>query len=203
MTAARAQTIGVIGLGAMGWPMAGHLHRAGHAVLGRDIDAERRGGFAREHGTGEPAALADLARASVILTMLPNGAVVRDAIAGGGDSSLANTLARGSVVLDTSSSVPSGTGELGELLARRGIDMVDAGVSGAVVARNPPTSYSWSAATTPPLPRPPDPRTAWQAHVLSRTAWRRPYDEGDEQARVCGRVCGGLRGGDRRPARRA
>ena len=133
MTAARAQTIGVIGLGAMGWPMAGHLHRAGHAVLGRDIDAERRGGFAREHGTGEPAALADLARASVILTMLPNGAVVRDAIAGGGDSSLANTLARGSVVLDTSSSVPSGTGELGELLARRGIDMVDAGVSGAVV----------------------------------------------------------------------
>lgn len=36
MTAARAQTTGVIGLGAMGWPMPGHRHRAG-----RDFSTEK------------------------------------------------------------------------------------------------------------------------------------------------------------------
>ena len=127
------QKIGFIGIGNMGWQMAGHLARAGHAVLAYDVDAALCARFAKEFSTRQPAALGDLAQSSVIITMLPNGAVVRQALTEGGEASLANTLAPGSVLLDTTSSVPDGTRELGALLAKRGIGMVDAPVSGGRV----------------------------------------------------------------------
>ena len=127
------EKIGMIGLGTMGWQMAANLCRAGHSVLAYDIEVPRREKFSREFSTEAPRCLADLAAASIVITMLPNGAVVRQALTDGGDASLVNTLEPGSVVLDTTSSVPAGTREMGALLARRGVGMVDAGVSGAVV----------------------------------------------------------------------
>jgi 3-hydroxyisobutyrate dehydrogenase len=124
------ETIGFIGIGTMGWEMAAHLARAGHEVIAYDLDAARRERFAREFSTRQPAGLADLARASILITMLPNGAVVRQVLTEGGASSLAERLQPGSVLLDTTSSVPAGTRELGALLARRGVAMLDAPVSG-------------------------------------------------------------------------
>jgi 3-hydroxyisobutyrate dehydrogenase len=127
------ETIGFIGLGTMGRHMAGHLARAGYEVIAYDIDRERTKSFAAEHGTKAPAALADLARASFILTMVPTGDVVREVITGGGNASLANMLPKGAIVVDTTSSVPDGTLELGAILAERGITLIDAPVSGGRV----------------------------------------------------------------------
>jgi len=66
----------------------------------------------------------------IVITMLPTGAVVRDALLGAGG--IARALARGKIVVDMSSSDPNGTRELGRALAALGIALVDAPVSGGV-----------------------------------------------------------------------
>jgi UDP-N-acetylmuramoylalanine-D-glutamate ligase len=45
----RELTIGFVGLGATGWPMAANLHAAGFALVVRDIDAATEARFAAEH----------------------------------------------------------------------------------------------------------------------------------------------------------
>ncbi len=64
--------IGFIGLGNMGGPMAANLVRAGHRVAGFDLAAPMPEGVTR----AETAALA-AAGADVVVTMLPNGAILR------------------------------------------------------------------------------------------------------------------------------
>jgi 3-hydroxyisobutyrate dehydrogenase len=127
-----AETIGVIGIGTIGWPMAGHLVRAGYDVRAYDADRERTGRFAHEFATRQPRSLGELADASVILTMLPTGAVVRAVLTDGGETSLMATLRPRSIVIDTTSSEPNGTRELGSLLAQRGVSLIDASVSGGL-----------------------------------------------------------------------
>jgi 3-hydroxyisobutyrate dehydrogenase len=66
--------------------------------------------------------------------MLPDGNAVRAVVLGkdgAGDGLLAG-LARGSILIDMSSSSPLGTRELGARLAERGVEMLDAPVSGGV-----------------------------------------------------------------------
>lgn len=122
--------IGFIGLGNMGSHMAAHLVKAGYEVIAYDIDEEKRAAFAREHGTVNPEKPADLASASVILTMVPTGAVVRAVLNEGGEASLLAGLEPGSLVIDTTSSPPESTRELGAELARYGVSLIDAPVSG-------------------------------------------------------------------------
>ena len=47
-------TIGFVGLGNMGWPMAANLHAAGFSLVVRDADAARQARFAAEHPDYEP-----------------------------------------------------------------------------------------------------------------------------------------------------
>ena len=108
--------------------MASSLARAGAAVTGYDLSgAAREAAVAAGLTVGEdPAAAA--AGARIIITMLPNGAVVREALLGQGGL-LSNDEAP-DMVIDMSSSAPSDTVALGEDLAARGIALVDAPVSG-------------------------------------------------------------------------
>ena len=128
-SAGAIRRVGFVGLGNMGWPMA-HL-LAPHFELtvldARDGVAEA---FVAEHD-GATAAddLAALGAASeAVITMLPDGDIVR-AVAG----ELVAGLARGSVLIDMSSSAPLGTRRLAEDLAGHGVALVDAPVSGGVV----------------------------------------------------------------------
>jgi 3-hydroxyisobutyrate dehydrogenase len=87
-------------------------------------------------GGERAASLAALAADSdVVITMLPDGRAVRAVVLGtGGDSSgrLLGTMPAGSVLVDMSSSSPTGTQALGRALAEHGIAMLDAPVSGGV-----------------------------------------------------------------------
>ena len=123
------RTVGFIGLGNMGWNMASHLARSGYEVLGYDAKADTMERFANETGSRVPA-LADLAEASLIWTMLPTGQVVREVLTGGGERSLARSLRPGTLMIDTTSSPPELTRSLGALLAEAGVSLMDAGVSG-------------------------------------------------------------------------
>ena len=77
--------IGFIGVGVMGAPMAGHLARAGHALTVLDADAALSRSVAASLG-GEARAAdtpAQVAQASdIVITMLPNGEVVREVALG-------------------------------------------------------------------------------------------------------------------------
>ncbi len=124
-----ADTVGFIGVGTMGQPMARCLDAAGFALVVYDIDRAAADAFANEIGATVAPTPKDAAEAAnVVVTMLPSGADVR-AVALGMDG-LADGFARGSILIDMSSSEPSGTEALAADLAGRGIDMIDAPVSG-------------------------------------------------------------------------
>ena len=127
----RIPSVGFIGLGVMGEPMANHLAAAGHRLALFDARAgvADRVAAALERASA-PATPAEVARASeVVITMVPNGEVV-NALINGTDGLIAG-FRPGGLLIDTSSSEPWLTRESGRQLAEHGVAMVDAPVSGA------------------------------------------------------------------------
>jgi 3-hydroxyisobutyrate dehydrogenase len=123
--------IGFVGLGKMGRPMAARLVAAGYRLHVADLKVEVTRHFADEHGASIPRSLAALGNAAdIVITILPDGAAVREAALG--ENGLMAGLSSGKVVIDMSSSDPIGTRELGNVLAKRGVALVDAPVSGGV-----------------------------------------------------------------------
>ena len=122
--------IGFVGLGAMGRPMAANIARAGHLPVVFDVDAAAAQRIAAEAPVRVAKGREDFATADVVVTMLPTGAIVREALIG--PQGIAVALRSGTLVIDMSSSEPEGTRELGAALAARGIALVDAPVSGGV-----------------------------------------------------------------------
>jgi len=124
--------VGFIGLGNMGTPMAGHLVEAGYSLYVMDAADAAVRRFAEKHACEQPRSHAELTAACpVVITMLPNGDIVREVLAG--EDGVAEGLEPGSIVIDMSSSSPLGTRELATALETRGITLVDAPVSGGVV----------------------------------------------------------------------
>lgn len=125
----RRETVGFVGLGRMGWPMATNLVRAGYALVVRDADREVELRFADQVGGTSGREAAAFAAAAAVITMLPDGHVVQEAMLGDG---IADALPGGAVVIDMSSSSPYDTRQLGGELGRRSITLIDAPVSGGV-----------------------------------------------------------------------
>ena len=125
--------IGFVGLGNMGWPMA-HLLDPHYTLTVLDARAEVAEAFAAEHRATATTSLEALAEASdAVITMLPNGDIVREVALGGADGGdLVAGMAAGSLLIDMSSSAPLGTRQLAEDLRPHGIALVDAPVSGGV-----------------------------------------------------------------------
>lgn len=127
------KTVGFIGLGNMGVPMAANIRRGGYEVIGFDLDPARAKAFAQEHNARATDQLAELGKAcDAIVTMLPTGREVRDALFTMQGGALAANLKPGSFVIDMSSADPVGTRELGKDLAACKLVLVDAPVSGGV-----------------------------------------------------------------------
>jgi 3-hydroxyisobutyrate dehydrogenase len=124
-------TVGFIGLGVMGVPMARHLGEAGHRVRGFDVAPAALERLRAAHGAALACASPREAAhgADVVFTMLPNGRVVRDTVLA--SDGIAAGLQRGALLVDTSSSEPWLTRETAAAVRARGAAMVDAPVSGA------------------------------------------------------------------------
>lgn len=147
-------TVGYIGLGNAGYPMAACLAKKGYRLVVYDAAMTPATTFVEEFpqcttlaavsGAVDTSAFSEC---SVVITMLPNGKIVRDVLLGEngiasslkpgdyrtiqvlrGFSSL-TTLQLDSVVVDTSSSSPFDTRSLGEDLARISIDLVDSPIT--------------------------------------------------------------------------
>jgi len=127
--------IGFVGLGRMGQPMVRRLAGAGYRVLVRDLNGQAVRRACEASGVEAADSLRAIGeRCDAVITMLPDGHVVREATRGedGSADSLLAGLSRGKILIDMSSSSPVGTRQLGELLAPRGVEMIDAPVSGGV-----------------------------------------------------------------------
>ena len=135
MTSTSAK-IGFVGIGAMGTPMATNLARAGYKLVVYDTDPKRTAALASTleiEVADSPAAVG--AMCGNVITMLPDGKIVRKALCGPADSfkdCVAANLKPGALVIDMSSSSPVGTRELGAMLDKRGIKLIDAPVSNGV-----------------------------------------------------------------------
>lgn len=121
--------IGVIGLGAMGEPMAAALRRAGYEVAAsvhRRRDALER---LREAGVTEAADPASLAEASdAVVLCVPDAPNVEDALFG--VRGVASGARSGLLVVDMSTISPVASRSFAARLGERGVDFVDAPVSG-------------------------------------------------------------------------
>jgi 3-hydroxyisobutyrate dehydrogenase len=123
-------TVAVIGLGAMGLPMATRLAER-FEVRGFDIAVERVA-LAAEKGVAAASSAAEaVADAEVVLVAVRTGAQLNDLLFG--DAGLAPHIADGAVVILTSTVGTSGIGETAERLAAHGAQLVDAPLSGGPV----------------------------------------------------------------------
>ena len=127
------KTVGFIGIGNMGRPMAANLVKGGYQVVAYDADAKRAAQFAKDTGAKAAATLGELGKGvDAIVTMLPTGNEVRACLLETEGGALAANLPKGALAIDMSSADPVGTRATHAELAKRGLAFVDAPVSGGV-----------------------------------------------------------------------
>jgi 3-hydroxyisobutyrate dehydrogenase len=116
--------------------MAVRLLGAGFSLAVLDANSEAQQSFVSLHGGNPASSLSELAsKSDVVITMLPNGHVVRRVTLGEEadyQDRLLGSMSKGSILIDMSSSAPNGTQTLALILAKHGIPMLDAPVSGGV-----------------------------------------------------------------------
>ena len=114
--------IGFIGLGNMGGPMAANLVKAGHDVHGFDLVAPMPAGVTSATSAAEAAKGAE-----VVITMLPNGAILRAVAA-----EVIPVMAKGTVLCDCSTVDVDSARAVAEQAAAAGLLALDAPVSGGI-----------------------------------------------------------------------
>jgi len=123
-------TIGFIGLGNMGAPMAANLVKAGHQVTGFDVVPRAAEALAAKGGR----AVASLAEAAgvgeLVITMLPAGAQVRSVYLG--ESGVLAKARKGALLIDCSTIDVETARTVAVAAEEAGFDMLDAPVSGGV-----------------------------------------------------------------------
>jgi 2-hydroxy-3-oxopropionate reductase len=120
--------IGFIGLGIMGKPMAKNLLKAGHKLVVYDILDAPVKELAEAGATAGTSSKDVASRSELIITMLPNSPHVKEAVLG--KNGVIEGARPGSVLVDMSSIAPLVSREVAAELARKGIEMLDAPVSG-------------------------------------------------------------------------
>ncbi len=123
-------TIGFIGLGNMGGPMAANLAKAGHAVKAFDLSDAARAS-AVEAGCTAAASVAEAAAGvEVVVTMLPAGPHVRSVYTG--PDGVLGAAAKGTLMIDCSTIDVDSARAVSKSCDEAGMMMVDAPVSGGV-----------------------------------------------------------------------
>jgi 3-hydroxyisobutyrate dehydrogenase len=123
-------TIGFIGLGNMGAPMAANLIKAGHQVTGFDVVPKAAEALVEKGGHAAASAAAAAAAGELVVTMLPAGAQVRSVYLGEGGV-LANAR-KGALLIDCSTIDVETARAVAVAAAKAGYDMLDAPVSGGM-----------------------------------------------------------------------
>jgi len=131
--AVASQRVAFIGLGVMGYPMAGHLARAGHTVAVFNRTAEKAARFTGEHaGTTAAATPREAAAgADVVFACVGNDHDLRSVVLGA-DGALAG-MRSGAVFMDHTTTSAEVAREIAVTMKSAGVDFIDAPVSGGQV----------------------------------------------------------------------
>jgi 4-hydroxybutyrate dehydrogenase/sulfolactaldehyde 3-reductase len=120
------ETIGFVGLGRMGKPMASNLSRKGFRLVVHDINRAAVADLEALQCRGAESAAQVAQEAPLVVTMLPNSAIVSE-IVGGPNGVLANAKP-GGLIMDMSTVSPETTDALAKAAAAKGVGFVDAPV---------------------------------------------------------------------------
>ena len=123
--------IALIGLGNMGLPMAANLLKAGHTVIGHDVVRAAIDAHAANGGLVAGSIAEAVAGAEVVITMLPAGQHVAEVYLGG-KGVLASIGAARPLLIDSSTIDVATARRVASEAAKRGMEMLDAPVSGGV-----------------------------------------------------------------------
>jgi 2-hydroxy-3-oxopropionate reductase len=122
------QKIGFIGLGIMGKPMAMNLIKAGYSLtvydIRREVIGQAVGAGAKEGKSSKDVA----AQSDVVITMLPNSPDVKEAVLG--KNGVLEGAKAGLILVDMSSIAPLVSKEVAAEVQKKGVEMLDAPVSG-------------------------------------------------------------------------
>lgn len=123
--------IAFIGLGHMGAPMAINLHKAGHSVRAFDLSQEACAHVKAQGLTVAASAQDAVQGADAVISMLPASAHVEGLYLGGGKSpALLAHIAKGALVIDSSTIAAATSQKVAQAAAASGVDFIDAPVSG-------------------------------------------------------------------------
>jgi 2-hydroxy-3-oxopropionate reductase len=125
------ETVGFIGLGVMGKPMAKHVLAKGYPVVAHNRSRAAVDELANAGATPASSPADVAARSNIVITMVPDTPDVEQVLTGA--DGVLSTLRAGSVVIDMSSISPVATKRLASLVADRGSAMIDAPVSGGEI----------------------------------------------------------------------
>nr|WP_201771112.1 2-hydroxy-3-oxopropionate reductase [Pelosinus sp. UFO1] len=120
--------IGFIGLGIMGKPMSKNLLKAGYDLIVVDRNQSAVDEVVAAGAKSAPTAKTVAEQADIIITMLPNSPHVKEVVLG--ENGLLEGAKEGTVFIDMSSIAPLVSRELSAKLAEKGVEMLDAPVSG-------------------------------------------------------------------------
>jgi 3-hydroxyisobutyrate dehydrogenase-like beta-hydroxyacid dehydrogenase len=126
----RQDSVGFIGLGRMGGPMAANLVRAGLRVVVHDIDPAKVQALVAEGAEAADSAAAVASAARRVITMVETTAQSESVITAAGG--IIDTAAAGDIVISMATIDPVAVQAMHARLAERGIGMIDAPVSGGV-----------------------------------------------------------------------
>jgi 2-hydroxy-3-oxopropionate reductase len=126
-----SQTVGFIGLGLMGKPMAKNLLKKGFSVIVHNRSQSAVDELVKE-GAKAAGSPAEVARgATIIMTMLPDGPDVEKVLEG--DKGVFGAMSRGTVIVDSSTIAPAIAKRLAARAKELGAQLLDAPVSGGEI----------------------------------------------------------------------
>lgn len=124
-------SIGFIGLGMMGMPMSKRLVKAGHRVVGYDVDP---GALEQAKANGAETASSPREvgeRCNPVITIVPNSDIVEEVVLG--TDGVIQGAGEGDILIEMTTAYPMSTLKVAKALEAKGIRMLDAPVSGGVV----------------------------------------------------------------------
>jgi 2-hydroxy-3-oxopropionate reductase len=123
--------IGFVGVGIMGKPMARNLMKAGYSLTIYDLNPAPVKELAAEGATAVSSSKEAAERSDTVITMLPDSPDVEQAVLG--PAGVAEGVRGGMLFVDMSSIAPATTRRVHDLLKQKGVESLDAPVSGGEV----------------------------------------------------------------------
>lgn len=120
--------VGFIGLGIMGKPMSKNLPKAGYSLVVSDRNPEAIADVIAAGAETASTAKAIAEQCDAIITMLPNSPHVKEVALG--ENGIIEGAKPGTVLIDMSSIAPLASREISDALKAKGVEMLDAPVSG-------------------------------------------------------------------------